>query len=150
MDRILKIKYGRGQMAINVDTFFPASRTRIRKLGKIMQMDWDHDCKSDLFRLLMDRMQDINAEYADLSARVGPLRSEWKDAADRLNKQREAVREAPGRAAKEAARKERNRLEDWERERRRVYQAAIKRKKELEDLYKALKENVEVVKKEVM
>lgn len=71
MDRILRINYGRGKMCINVDTFFPTSRTRIRKLGRIMRMDYEHDGKDELIEMLEDRMQTIEEEWRDLYDSMG-------------------------------------------------------------------------------
>lgn len=71
MDRILRINYGRGKMCINVDTFFPTSRTRIRKLWRIMHMDYEHDGKDELIEMLEDRMQAIKEEWRDLYDSMG-------------------------------------------------------------------------------
>lgn len=58
MDRILSIRYGYGKMVIDVNKFFPTTKTRIRKLGKIMTKDYDHDLKSELLQMLEDRVND--------------------------------------------------------------------------------------------
>lgn len=79
MDRILRINYGRGTMRIDVDTFFPTSKTRIRKLGKIMQMDWDHDLKAQLLQMLEERVNEIREDLKDSQVdldRLGPQRNQ--------------------------------------------------------------------------
>ena len=62
--RTLNIKYGNGSMQINVDEFFPASKPRIRKLLKIMRMDWETDRVAELLQLLDDRVEDVRKTIA--------------------------------------------------------------------------------------
>ncbi len=149
MDRMFCIKYGRGSMLINVDTFFPASRARIRKLGKIIRMDDTTDRKYELLEILDGRIRSIRDEWFDLDAGLESLHDQWMESAHQLNEQREVVRMTEGRAAKDAAREKRKRDEDEERKRRKIYHDAVKRKKELERLYAALRENVGVIENEI-
>lgn len=75
MDRILLIRYGSGKMVIDVNKFFPTSRTRIRKLGKIMAKDYDHDLKAELLQMLEDRVNEIREDLKDNQVdldRLGP------------------------------------------------------------------------------
>lgn len=57
--RTLDIKYGRGSMRIDVDTFFPTSKPRIRKLLKIMRLDLETDRVPELLQLLGERVEDV-------------------------------------------------------------------------------------------
>lgn len=91
MDRILRINYGRGKMCINVDTFFPTSRTRIRKLGRIMHMDYEHDGKDELIEMLEDRMQAIKEEWRDLYDSMGERKIKLEDAQRTLYMRRQLV-----------------------------------------------------------
>lgn len=38
----LRIEYDRGKMLINMDNFFPTSKTRLKKLLKIIDLDYEH------------------------------------------------------------------------------------------------------------
>ena len=149
MDRLFCIKYGRGTMLINVDTFFPASRARIRKHRKSMRTDDTADRKYELLEILDGRILDIRVEWCDLNAGLESLHDQWMESAHQLNEQREVVRMTEGRAAKDAAREKRKRDEEEERKRRKIYHDTVKRKKELERLYAALRENVKVIEREV-
>lgn len=149
MDRLLCIKYGRGSMLINVDTFFPASRARIRKLGKIIRMDDTADRKYELLEILDGRILDIQVEWCDLNAGLESLHDQWMESAHQLNEQHEVVRMTEGRAAKDAAKEKRKRDEEEERKRRKIYRDAVKRKKELERLYAALREDVRVIENDI-
>ena len=91
MDRILRINYGRGKMRIDVDTFFPTSRTRIRKLGRIMRMDYEHDRKDELIEMLEDRMQAIKEEWRDLYNSMGERKIKLENAQHTLDMRRQLV-----------------------------------------------------------
>lgn len=83
--RILKIKYPNGRMSVDVDTFFPASKVRVRKLLKIMQMDDDADrVKQELLGMLDARVEDPRAT----------LINEQTDYIMRKLKYKEAIRQA--------------------------------------------------------
>lgn len=38
----LRIKYDRGKMVVILDNFFPTSRTRLKKLLKVIDLDYEH------------------------------------------------------------------------------------------------------------
>lgn len=152
MDRILRINYGRGKMCINVDTFFPTSRTRIRKLGRIMHMDYEHDGKDELIEMLEDRMQAIKEEWRDLYDSMGERKIKLEDAQRTLYMRRQLVdnlRKRKEKALLEDAMFSRKKAEEIERDLRLQYRAAKARLNRLERDYTALKQDVEVVKDEI-
>ncbi len=38
----MRIRWGTGYMEIDLDKFFPASLVKLRRLLKIIQLDWEH------------------------------------------------------------------------------------------------------------
>lgn len=40
---VLYIKYDNGSMTINMDVFFPCSKEALKKLLKVIDLDWAHD-----------------------------------------------------------------------------------------------------------
>jgi len=42
MDEILKIRYRHGEMTIILENFFPSSQKNLKKLLKVIELDWDH------------------------------------------------------------------------------------------------------------
>lgn len=152
MDRILRINYGRGKMRINVDTFFPTSGTRIRKLGRIMRMDYEHDRKDELIEMLEDRMRAIKEEWRDLYDSMGEKKIKLEDAQRTLGMRRQLVdniRKRKEKALLEDAMFSRKEAEEIEHDLRLEYRAAKARLNRLERDYKALKQNVEVMKDEI-
>lgn len=152
MDRILRINYGRGKMCINVDTFFPTSRTRIRKLGRIMHTDYEHDRKDELIEMLEDRMQAIKEEWRDLYDGMGERKIKLEDAQRTLDMRRQLVdnlRKRKEKALLEDAMLSRKKDEEIEHDLRLEYRAAKARLNRLEKDYKALKQNAEAVKDEI-
>lgn len=152
MDRILRINYGRGKMCIDVDAFFPTSRTRIHKLGRIMRMDYEHDGKDELIEMLEDRMQAIKEEWRDLYDSMGERKIKLEDAQKTLDIRRQLVnnlRKRKEKALLEDAMFSRKKAEELEHDLRLEYRAAKARLNRLERDYTALKQNVEVVKDEI-
>lgn len=152
MDRILRINYGRGKMCINVDTFFPTSRTRIRKLGRIMHMDYEHDRKDELIEMLGDRMQALKEEWRDLYDSMDERKIKLEDAQKTLDMRRQLVNNLRKRKERDLlkdAMLARKKAEEIEHDLRVEYRAAKARLNRLERDYTALKQNVEVVKDEI-
>lgn len=151
MDRILWIKYGRGRMAISVDTFFPTSRTRIRKLVKIMRLDCDHDLGPELVTMMEDRLQSVKEEWRDLYTTIDEKKIRWEQSAAVLQHRQKLVNDLRKRKEKallEDAMAARKQAEEVERELRLEYRTAKNRIRKLETLHKALRLNVEIVKEE--
>lgn len=42
MDELLKIRYRHGEMTIRLEEFFPSSQKDLKKLLKVIELDWDH------------------------------------------------------------------------------------------------------------
>lgn len=152
MDRILRINYGRGKMCINVDTFFPTSRTRIRRLGKIMCMGYEHGRKAELIEMLEDRMQAIEEEWRDLYDSMDKRKLKLENAQMTLIMRRQLVnnlRKRKEKALLEEAMLSRKEAEEVEHDLRLEYRAAKARLNRLKRDYTALKQNVEAVKDEI-
>lgn len=43
MDELLKIRYRHGEMTIILENFFPSSQKDLKKLLKVIELDWDHE-----------------------------------------------------------------------------------------------------------
>lgn len=153
MDRLLFIKYGAGKMTIDVNKFFPTSRARIRKLGKILQMDWDHDLKTELLRLLEDRVEEVRAELKDETSQIDRKKA---DAAEAFNeaalRTRIVIRMRNEKKPKdeiEAAKEKRDRAKDKLRETSKTYHEAVRKCQRLMKEGTALLEDIQVVKNEI-
>ena len=48
----IKIEYPNGKMIIHLESFFPTSQTRLKKLLKVVDMDYDH--KDELIQTMTD------------------------------------------------------------------------------------------------
>jgi hypothetical protein len=89
--RTLDIKYGRGSMRIDVDEFFPTSKPRIRKLLKIMQLDWDTDRVLELLRLLNERVEDVRRTIAGGNINAPQLQKKIEEAETAIQRQKKAL-----------------------------------------------------------
>lgn len=83
MEHIMHIKWDTGHMEIDLDQFFPTPLARMRKLLKVIRLDWEH-CDSlmeDLKVYFLDRiflyhteMERAKKEYPHLNQRVCDLK----------------------------------------------------------------------------
>lgn len=55
---MIKISYQNGRMMINMNEFFPAPQKEVKKLMKVIKMDWDNgpEIKAQIVQHLFDRM----------------------------------------------------------------------------------------------
>lgn len=52
----IQIKYDNGQMNIHMDAFFPTSQARLKKLLKIVDLDFEH--RNDIVQTMQQFFQD--------------------------------------------------------------------------------------------
>lgn len=153
MDRILRINYGRGKMCINVDTFFPTSRTRIRKLGRIMYMDYEHDRKDELIEMLEERVNEIREDLKDSQVdldRLGPQRDQALAEAHMRGRIVQTMRENhESKDQISEAMQKRDDAREKAKELKASYREATTRRDRLRREGIALLENIQVVKNEI-
>ena len=65
----LIIKYDNGQMTINMNTFFPTSQTRLKKLLNVIALDYEH--KDEHIRTLEGYFRDKLQRLEDPKICVG-------------------------------------------------------------------------------
>lgn len=121
----LRIKYDRGKMVVILDNFFPTSRTRLKKLLKVIDLDYEHSDEliEQLKQFFSEQIPVYKAEfesngrkyleYQQLSADTGRMvkskkrpsgvrlsDEELKQEKERLNTYKEAAKKYLGAAKK--------------------------------------------------
>lgn len=60
----IQIKYDNGQMNIRMDAFFPTSQARLKKLLKVVDLDFEH--REEIMQTMQQFFQDKVNELADI------------------------------------------------------------------------------------
>lgn len=71
----LYIKYDNGEMLIHMNAFFPCSQSRLNKLLKVIELDWQHE--TELKEKLKVYFQNKIAESGNLQLEAGASALEW-------------------------------------------------------------------------
>lgn len=72
----LHIKYDSGSMVIHMDNFFPTSQVKLKKLLKIIELDWQHE--DELKENLKVYFQNKIAEHERLRKEAGKCHLDWR------------------------------------------------------------------------
>lgn len=72
----LHIKYDSGSMVIHMDNFFPTSQQTLKKLLKIIELDWQHE--TELKEKLKVYFQNKVAEHESLKQKAGKSHLMWR------------------------------------------------------------------------
>lgn len=72
----LEIKYENGQMTIHMDAFFPTSQARLKKLLKVVDLDFEH--QEDHIKQMNDFFNDKLVELEDKKTSSGKKALEYK------------------------------------------------------------------------
>lgn len=61
----IQIKYDNGQMNIHMDAFFPTSQARLKKLLKIVDLDFEHrnDIVQTMQQFFQDKVKEQNKHF---------------------------------------------------------------------------------------
>lgn len=77
MDEIITIRYRHGEMTIRLEEFFPSSQKDLKKLLKVIELDWDH--KDELIEQAttwigehIQRYEQMAKEYANKYVDIRP------------------------------------------------------------------------------
>lgn len=72
----LYIKYKNGEMLIHMNAFFPSSQSRLNKLLKVIELDYEHE--TELKEKLKVYFQNKIAESEDLRQSSGKEHLSWR------------------------------------------------------------------------
>lgn len=72
----IQIKYDNGQMNIHMDAFFPTSQARLKKLLKIVDLDFEH--RNDIVQTMQQFFQDKVKELEERRISSGKKAVEYK------------------------------------------------------------------------
>lgn len=72
----LEIKYENGQMTVHMDAFFPTSQARLKKLLKVVDLDFEH--QEDHIKQMNDFFNDKLVELEDKKTSSGKKALEYK------------------------------------------------------------------------
>jgi hypothetical protein len=72
----IQIKYDNGQMNIHMDAFFPTSQARLKKLLKIVDLDFEH--RNDIVQTMQQFFQDKVKELEEKRISSGRKAVEYK------------------------------------------------------------------------
>lgn len=77
----LNIKYDNGRMTIHLDAFFPTSQARLKKLMKVIDLDWEH--KEDHFKQLQEHFNEqlnlLEVKRTDSGKKALEYKQKWSD-----------------------------------------------------------------------
>lgn len=150
----ITIRWETGYMTINPDAFFPTSTARIRKLLRVVALDFEHQ---DVIRMQLagaceSRAQEILDGRKSLANEAADLEPQIETAKRRITTLRACIKEQPKKARQlgypERLREEREQLKKLTAERSGALSAFRKKKREFEAAEataEKLRQNAEVL-----
>lgn len=93
-DLYITWNYGRGQMTIHMDQFFPCTMQKFKKLLKIIELDWQHEdeLKQTLKVYFQNRIPKLPGESAAKKKEAAEYRAKAKEAKVAFNTERKRIR----------------------------------------------------------
>ena len=157
----IKIRWETGHMEINPDVFFPTSTARIRKLLRVVALDFPHqdDLRMQMARYCEDRAEEILSDRKRLAneavnyhQKAADLEPQIETAKHRITTLRACIQEQPKKTRalgyRDRLQEEREQLKKLTAERSGALSAFRKKKREFEaaeGVAKKLKQNAEVL-----
>ena len=90
MKQILYISWETGYMNIDMDQFFPCTKTKFNKLLKIIEMDWRHckELKETLKVYFQERIPNLPKEAEELRIKAAKCRIKATDLKEQIKAER--------------------------------------------------------------